>query len=157
MCLLQNGTCSTIVSCSSPTRKPIKLSDKVNVICLPGPEANNVNDTVWVSGWGRTAHNGETSLVLKQTQMDTMGNKCNIYGSTKFNLEKQICASKHGVGYTCQGDSGGPLMYEYEGRWYLNGVVSYGASDCGVGAGSPSVYARVKYYLPWVRSKMASP
>ena len=39
---------------------------------------------------------------------------------------------------------------------YLNGVVSYGASDCGVGQGAPSVYARVKYYLPWIQSKMAS-
>lgn len=28
--------------------KPITISDKVNVICLPGPEANNHNTTVWV-------------------------------------------------------------------------------------------------------------
>jgi len=136
--------------------KPVKISDKVNIICLPGAEAKTVNDTVWVSGWGRTAHLGNTSPILKQTQMQTMGTKCSVYGADKFSQEKQICASKHGVGYTCQGDSGGPLMYEYEGRWYLNGVVSYGSSDCGVGTGLPSVYARVKYYLPWIRSKMAS-
>jgi len=135
---------------------PIKISDTVNVICLPGAEAKNVNDTVWVSGWGRTAHGGETSSILKQTHMETMGTKCSAYGATKFSQEKQICAGKHGVGYTCQGDSGGPLMYEYQGRWYLNGVVSYGASDCGVGTGLPSVYARVSYYLPWIRSRMAS-
>ena len=49
--------------------------------------------------------------------MRTMGTACSIYGPTKFSLEKQMCASNHGVGYTCQGDSGGPLMYEYEGRW----------------------------------------
>jgi secreted trypsin-like serine protease len=134
---------------------PIKISDKVNVICLPGPEAKSVNDTVWVSGWGRTAHLGETSPILKQTQMDTLGNKCNIYGAA-FTEEKQICAGKHGVGYTCQGDSGGPLMYEYQGQWYLNGVVSYGATDCGSVSGSPAVFARVKYYLAWIRSKMAS-
>jgi secreted trypsin-like serine protease len=137
--------------------KPIQISDKVNVICLPGPEAKSVNDTVWVSGWGRTAHNGDVSTILKQTYMETMGNRCSsIYGTAHFSQEKQICAGKHGVGYTCQGDSGGPLMYEYEGRWYLNGVVSYGATDCGVGSGSPAVFARVKYYLPWIRSKMAS-
>ncbi|CAF0894857.1 unnamed protein product [Adineta steineri] len=136
--------------------KPIQLSDKVNIICLPGAEAKSVNDTVWVSGWGRTAHNGDTSPILKQTYMQTMGTKCSTYGNDKFNQEKQICASQHGVGYTCQGDSGGPLMYEYEGRWYLNGVVSYGPTDCGVGTGLPSVFARVKYYLSWIRSKMAS-
>jgi secreted trypsin-like serine protease len=28
--------------------KPVQISDTVNVICLPGAEANNVNDTVWV-------------------------------------------------------------------------------------------------------------
>lgn len=28
--------------------KPIQITDKVNVICLPGPEAKNMNDTVWV-------------------------------------------------------------------------------------------------------------
>lgn len=49
--------------------------------------------------------------------MDTLGNKCLIYGSDKFIEEKQICAGKHGVGYTCQGDSGGPLMYESQGQW----------------------------------------
>lgn len=37
---------------------------------------------------------------------------------------------------------------------FLNGVVSYG-SVCGE-QGHPSVYARVSYYLPWIRSKMAS-
>ncbi|UJR17575.1 hypothetical protein I4U23_004471 [Adineta vaga] len=131
--------------------KPITISDKVNVICLPGHEAKTANDTVWVSGWGRTAHNGVTSTILKQTYMETMGNKCLTYGADKFSVETHICAGKHGVGYTCQGDSGGPLMYEYEGRWYLNGIVSYGAQDCGVGTGLPAVFARVKYYLPWIR------
>jgi len=135
---------------------PVQISDKVNVICLPGAEARNENDTVWVSGWGRTAPGGQSSPILKQTQMDTKGNQCRTYGAAAFSLEKQICAGKHGVGYTCQGDSGGPLMYEHQGRWYLNGVVSYGATDCGVGAGTPAVFARVTYYLPWIRSKMSS-
>ena len=28
--------------------RPVTISDKVNVICLPGPEANAANETVWV-------------------------------------------------------------------------------------------------------------
>lgn len=28
--------------------KPVTISDKVNVICLPGPEAAGTNATVWV-------------------------------------------------------------------------------------------------------------
>ncbi len=71
----------------------------------------------FLAGWGKTAVNGGVSTILKQTHMETMGNRCSIYGAAQFSQEKQICAGKHGVGYTCQGDSGGPLMYEYEGRW----------------------------------------
>jgi hypothetical protein len=28
--------------------KPVTISDKINIICLPGPEALNTNETVWV-------------------------------------------------------------------------------------------------------------
>jgi secreted trypsin-like serine protease len=28
--------------------KPVTISDKINVICLPGPEAVKTNETVWV-------------------------------------------------------------------------------------------------------------
>ena len=29
--------------------KPVTISDKINVICLPGAEALNANETVWIS------------------------------------------------------------------------------------------------------------
>ena len=28
--------------------QPVTISDKINVICLPGPEALRANETVWV-------------------------------------------------------------------------------------------------------------
>ena len=28
--------------------RPVKFSDTINAICLPGPEANKANETVWV-------------------------------------------------------------------------------------------------------------
>jgi len=132
--------------------KPMTISDKVNIICLPGPEANSANDTVWVAGWGTTSFQGQTSSVLKQTSLHVMPARCGqIYGN--YNNQKQVCAGAHGGGRdTCQGDSGGPLMYESGGRWYLNGVVSYG-HECALD-GYPGVYARVSYYLPWIRSKL---
>jgi len=82
-----------------------------------------------------------------------MPNGCDkVYKGNKFNKQKQMCAGAHGGGRdACQGDSGGPLMYEKDGVWYLNGVVSYG-EKCAV-AGYPGVYARVSYYMPWIRSK----
>jgi len=133
--------------------KPITISDKINIICLPGPEANGVNETVWVAGWGTTSFQGSTSPVLKQTSLHTMPNRCpQVYGT--YNNEKQMCAGAHGGGRdTCQGDSGGPLMYESNGQWFLNGIVSYG-HQCAVD-GYPGVYARVSFYLSWIRSKLS--
>jgi len=134
--------------------KPVTISEKINIICLPGPEARNTNETVWITGWGTTSFEGETSDILKQSSLHTMPTRCGqIYGS--YNNEKQMCAGAYGGGRdTCQGDSGGPLMYESNGQWFLNGVVSYGyqcARD-----GFPGVYARVSYYLPWIRSKISA-
>lgn len=31
--------------------KPVNISDTINVICLPGPEATRTNETVWVGKW----------------------------------------------------------------------------------------------------------
>jgi len=135
--------------------KPVQISDTVNVICLPGADVGkSVNQTVWASGWGTTAVDGDVSPILKQTWLHTMGDRCKVYGKESFNEEKQLCAGRYtDDSDTCQGDSGGPLMYESNGQWFLNGVVSYGA---GCASGYPGVYARVSYYLPWIRSKMAS-
>jgi len=134
--------------------KPVTISDKINVICLPGPEAHNANETVWVAGWGTTSFQGQTSPILKQTSLHTMPARCGqIYAN--YNNQKQMCAGAHGGGRdTCQGDSGGPLMFESNGQWFLNGVVSYGR-ECALN-GYPGVYARVSYYLPWIRSKTSS-
>lgn len=135
--------------------KPVTISDSINVICLPGAEANNANDTVWVVGWGTTSFQGQVSPVLRQTSVHVMPTRCGqVYSS--YNNQKQMCAGAYGGGRdSCQGDSGGPLMYKSNGKWYLNGVVSYG-HGCAFD-GYPGVYARVSYYLPWVKSKIATP
>jgi len=134
--------------------RPVTISDKINVICLPGPEAHNENETVWVAGWGTTSFQGQTSPVLKQAALHTMPARCGRV-FPYYDNQKQMCAGAHGGGHdTCQGDSGGPLMYESNGRWYLNGVVSYG-HECALD-GYPGVYARVSYYLPWISDKMSA-
>jgi hypothetical protein len=52
---------------------------------------------------------------------------------------------------TCQGDSGGPLQIMQNDRFYLVGVVSFGA---GCGTDLPSVYTRVAYYLNWIEDNV---
>jgi len=129
--------------------KPVQVTDKVNFICLPGAEAT-MGEKVYAAGWGRTAANGDTSPVLKQTDL-TVTECGKFWGPSQYDTKKQICASTTGS-VTCNGDSGGPLMYLHNGQWYLNGVVSFG-SACRTDIGG--VFARVSYYMPWIRAKMA--
>jgi chymotrypsin len=130
--------------------KSVQVTDKVNFICLPGAEAK-IDDKVYLAGWGRTSGNGDASVVLKQTDL-TVTNCGKFWAPSQFDAKKQICAviSRSGA---CQGDSGGPLMYQSNGQWYLNGIVSFGENTCNTNMGT--VFARVSYYLPWFRAKMA--
>ncbi len=71
-----------------------------------------------------------------------------------FDPRKQICAGTHQYSKdACQGDSGGPLMYEVRGQWVVSGVVNYG-DECAK-IYRPGVYARVSFYLPWIRSAIS--
>jgi len=71
--------------------------------------------------------------------------------------ESQICAGGENGKDSCKGDSGGPLYYKTpkdgdSHPWYLLGVVSFGASECG--NGSPGIYSRVEHFLPWIKKNL---
>ena len=49
-----------------------------------------------------------------------------------------------------QGDSGGPLICEDEnGAWKINGIVSWGANECG-DEFQTGVYVNVPFYRSWI-------
>ena len=67
----------------------------------------------------------------------------------------QLCAGGDRGRDSCEGDSGGPLMRREQldpddfTRYYLLGLVSFGAKRCG-SESLPGVYTDITAYLDWI-------
>jgi secreted trypsin-like serine protease len=151
---------------------PATLNSYVNIACLPGKDpvldesvmigmSNNSIKTLltfifelnYLAGWGTTKFEGSSPDALNQAKVEIMDYCKYIYGS--YDDKKQICAgNKLYTKDSCQGDSGGPLVYQVNGQWIISGVVSYGDGCAKINR--PGVYARVSYYLGWIRSVTGS-
>lgn len=70
--------------------------------------------------------------------------------------DSQLCVGGESGRDSCSGDSGSALMMATDvpgsmiRNWSLVGVVSFGPSICGT-ENVPGVYARVRYYIDWIR------
>ena len=91
------------------------------------------------------------SYLLQPTEVDTGIRElpCRYrYGSNTRGITNKIdkfCKMFHNT----QGDSGGPLMSKISDRWYMAGIVSFGA---GCEADDPpGVYTRVTAFEDWIR------
>lgn len=129
---------------------------QVNLVCLPQSIPAPLEGTkCWITGWGKTASvGGSSGKVLKQATVPIVGrNRCEWSYLGQIH-ESMICAGLDRGGVdSCQGDSGGPMVCETGGKFYLQGVTSWGK-----GCGRPNkygVYARVKYLLEWLKKEMA--
>ncbi|XP_050306278.1 transmembrane protease serine 9-like [Anthonomus grandis grandis] len=133
-------------------KEPVELTDKYNVISLPEDDSHDyLGNISLVTGWGRPIEDVPgISPVLNQLYSTIMSNyACRLayLGSIE---DSNICMSSYVGRATCSGDSGGPLVVD----GIQVGVVSFG-SGWGCAQGYPSVFARVTYYLDWIKANMA--
>ncbi|XP_066150496.1 phenoloxidase-activating factor 1-like [Euwallacea fornicatus] len=137
----------------------IPYSDYIQPICLPEPsEASTAGDNLIVAGWGRTENGRDSNVKLKLQVPLTEARKCrNAFAPLGVQLrDDQICAGGEDGKDSCTGDSGGPLMRTLSSdvaRWVVEGVVSFGYTQCGT-KGFPGVYTRVAKYVPWIHKSV---
>ncbi|XP_008436768.1 transmembrane protease serine 3 isoform X1 [Poecilia reticulata] len=134
-------------------QEPLVFDGFVEPICLPNyGEEFTEGRMCWISGWGTTKENGESSVVLRSATIPLISTKtCNQADVYKGLISPwMICAGYLEGGIdACQGDSGGPLACEDSSVWKLVGVTSWGTGCAEVN--KPGVYARVTKALSWIR------
>ncbi|XP_067035363.1 MAM and LDL-receptor class A domain-containing protein 1-like [Acropora muricata] len=131
------------------------LNKRVHPACLPfavPPPASGTR--CWITGWGTLSSGGSQPNQLMQVSVPIVSRQqCNGAYPRKIH-DSMVCAGfAKGGKDTCQGDSGGPMVCETGGRYYLQGVTSWGYG-CAA-PGKYGVYARITYLLNWIKQEMA--
>ncbi|XP_013198641.1 uncharacterized protein LOC106141535 [Amyelois transitella] len=135
-------------------QRPAPYTDYIRPICLPPinvDEPDFFNLRLAVSGWGR---NGKYKSDIKQSTVVNLvpNRECRNYYPNLSNT--QLCAAGYSGEDTCKGDSGGPLMLQYEGKYFVSGVVSGKRADAPCGTSVPSLYTNVYQHLDWIRNNI---
>lgn len=140
--------------------KPAALSDKVNTVCLPQSGQQVAPGTrCYITGWGRLIGGGKPASILQQAAMPVVDHQtCVDANSALATVDQQsmVCAGYATAGNVisgCQGDSGGPFVCEENGRFVLQGAVSWGHPNCEADS-TYTVFARVSSYVDWIKHKM---
>ncbi|NXI74509.1 FA10 factor, partial [Anseranas semipalmata] len=134
-------------------REPITFSEDVVPACLP--EEDFANDVLMkqtfgiVSGFGNNFERAQPVKRMKVLQIPYVDrNTCRLA------LHHQVTKNMFCAGYNkdgqdvCQGDGGGPHVTEYNGTYFVTGIISWG-EGCGR-QGKYGVYTKLSKFLPWV-------
>jgi len=136
--------------------RALKYNSRVGPVCLPNSDFAS-GSMCYITGWGTTNNGAEShSKVLKQARLplvprDTCKRSYRDLRSYGFCVTKRMRCAGYAEGGVdaCKGDSGGPLVCERNKKFYLMGVVSWGAG-CG-SAGRYGVYADVLKLKRWIQ------
>ena len=138
--------------------KPAKLRHGVGLVCLSNDKFqlpfDDQDKKCWATGWGAFYQSGPQPKELMQVEIPLVPREnCSYSYPGLVDDTMMICAGRSQGGKdTRQGDSGGPLVCEFDGKWYLEGVTSWGLG-CAA-AGLPGVYADVRYFKSWIMNNM---
>ena len=107
------------------------------------------NDECWITGWGATRGGGPLPNILQEAKVDVYTeSQCKQRWGSSIG-KYHVCVGKSGKSGACNGDSGGPLSCQVGDQWKLVGATSWGIRGCS--PNYPSVYARVSYFLSWIK------
>ncbi|XP_031749650.1 serine protease 27-like [Xenopus tropicalis] len=138
----------------------VVLTDAIIPVCLPTAAVTFPTGLkCWATGWGAILPGVPlpNPKILQEVALPMIDSQtCSQYFSTPstkaaISPNLMICAGYIDGGKdTCQGDSGGPLVCSENNRWYLGGIVSYGAS-CGKPY-RPGVNTFLPPFIGWIES-----
>lgn len=136
-------------------KEPITFSEDVVPACLPEEDfANDVlmNQTFGiVSGFGNSYEQTRPVRRMKVLQIPYVDKKTCKQAIRYLVTRNMFCAGYNKDGQdVCQGDGGGPHVTEYNGTYFVTGIISWG-EGCGR-QGKYGIYTKVSNFLPWVRS-----
>ncbi len=150
---LENSNDIALIKLASPA----DLGKGVGLVCLSDTSYHlpfdDLNKKCWITGWGTLSFGGASPNPLMQASVPLVSKQRCTSAHPGDIDDSMLCAGFDEGGIdTCQGDSGGPLVCEFNGTWYLEGVVSWGFG-CAQ-ANKYGVYANVRNLKSWLLTNM---
>ncbi|XP_032621058.2 serine protease 27-like [Chelonoidis abingdonii] len=153
-------------------RNPVAFTATISPVSLldasvPVP----AGDTCWVTGWGNTSPQMNSSLAetLQELEVLTINTMvCNDHirealrkpeGDNPIKEDMMCAGPKEGYKGFAWGDGGGPLVCKKDGTWYLAGIASWFVSRTVNGVtsvvpGYPGVYNCLNSHNDWIKANV---
>ncbi|XP_044763677.1 trypsin 5G1-like [Coccinella septempunctata] len=133
-------------------KKPMVLSEKINIVKLPSFSKDVPLTEGTVLGWGRRGLLFEDSEYLRAVDLPIIDEEECVRSHSRRTITKRMFCTKLVCGYKtpCQGDSGGPFVIN--GTVY--GVVSWGGG-CDEYPYLPAVFTRVPYFVDFINKSLS--
>jgi len=128
--------------------KYVRMTPELNLACVPDEQAAlpSPGESCYFLGWGSSKFPKPSTDDLQQGKVPIVpASKCTPDSETK--TRDVICTgSETGGPSACQFDAGGPLICEENGRWTVQGLVSFTKRHCDSYTG----FTPVNKYRRWI-------